>query len=97
MIYPSMSEITEKNNINRYELVVATAKCARIITDDYIKQKELAEKSDDRIPVKIKKELRDEKAVQNAINMLSDGEFTIIAHPSEENNADGCDTTDEIL
>lgn len=91
MIYPSTTEFTEKNHINRYELVVATAKCARIITDDYVKQKELAEKmagkdSEKLVPSLIKEELRDEKAVQNAINMLNSGEFRIVEQSLPENS-----------
>ena len=35
MIYPSIAELTQDGKINRYTLVVATAKCARIITDEY--------------------------------------------------------------
>lgn len=44
MISPSINELTEKGKINRYELVVATAKAARIITDEYVRQREYAEK-----------------------------------------------------
>ena len=44
MIYPTFSELT-KDQFNRYQLAVATAKCARIITDEYVKQRESAEKA----------------------------------------------------
>jgi serine/threonine-protein kinase RIO1 len=44
MIYPSIGELTNNYQINRYTLVVATAKCARIITEEYTKQREYAEK-----------------------------------------------------
>ena len=43
MIYPSIDEIT-KGQYNRYTLCIATAKCARIVTDEYVEQRELAEK-----------------------------------------------------
>ena len=43
MIYPSIEELT-KGKYNRYELVIATAKCARLVTDEYMKQRETAEK-----------------------------------------------------
>ena len=43
MIYPSIEELT-KGKHNRYTLVIATAKCARIVTDEYVKQREQAEK-----------------------------------------------------
>ena len=36
MIYPSIGELTKDGKINRYELVIATAKCARKITDEYV-------------------------------------------------------------
>ena len=41
MIYPSIGELTKDGKINRYELVIATAKCARKITDEYVAQREL--------------------------------------------------------
>ena len=43
MIYPTITELT-KDEFNRYELTLATAKCARLITDEYVEQKENAEK-----------------------------------------------------
>lgn len=45
MIYPSIGELTKDGKINRYELVIATAKCARKITDEYVAQRELAERA----------------------------------------------------
>ena len=38
-------DLSKTTDINRYALVVATAKCARIITDEYVKQKEAAEQA----------------------------------------------------
>ena len=86
MIHPTINELTNNGQINRYTLVVATAKCARIITDEYTKQREYAEKlvaSKDaekgkNIASMIKREYRDEKAVKTAITGLYDGEFKII-------------------
>ena len=40
MLYPTIDELT-KGKFNRYELAIATAKCARMITDEYVKQREL--------------------------------------------------------
>lgn len=87
MIYPSIAELTQDGKINRYTLVVATAKCARIITDEYVKQREYAEKvtmnkdseKSKNIASLIRKEYRDEKAVKNAINGLHNGEFRILS------------------
>lgn len=92
MIFPSINELTQDGKINRYELVVATAKAARIITDEYVKQREYAEKiamskdgdKNKHIANYIKKEYRDEKAVKNAIMGLYDGEFRILSPEEAE-------------
>ena len=82
MIYPSTDEIT-KGQYNRYTLCIATAKCARIVTDEYVEQRELAEKmlankeTDKSLASMIKREIRDEKAVKNAIKRLYNGDFVI--------------------
>ena len=36
MIHPTISELTN-NEFNRYQLTLAAAKCARLITDEYVK------------------------------------------------------------
>lgn len=84
MLYPTITELT-KDEFNRYELALATAKCARIITNEYVKQRENAEKSAtgnkdaDRNLIKmINKEYRDEKAVKNAISRLHSGKYKIV-------------------
>ena len=89
MIYPSIDEIT-KGKYNRYTLVIATAKCARIVTDEYVEQRELAEKvlannkdSDKTIASMIKREIRDEKAVKTAIKRLYAGEYAITEMPEQ--------------
>ena len=83
MLYPTISELT-KDEFNRYELALATAKCARLITDEYVRQREAAEKSatgnkeaDRNLINMINKEYRDEKAVRIGINRLSNGEYII--------------------
>lgn len=89
MIYPSIEELT-KGKYNRYELVIATAKCARLVTDEYMKQRETAEKliadkqTDKSLSSMIKREYRDEKAVKNAINRLYSGEFVIVERDPDE-------------
>ena len=83
MIYPPLEELTQ-GKYNRYELVIATAKCARIVTDEYVKQREIAEKmlankeTDKSLSSLIKKEYRDEKAVRSAIKRLWHGDFVIV-------------------
>lgn len=82
MIYPSIDEIT-KGQYNRYTLCIAAAKCARIVTDEYVEQRELAEKmlankeTDKSLASMIKREIRDEKAVKTAIKRLYNGDFVI--------------------
>ena len=83
MIEPSTTKFSEENGINKYELVIATAKCARMITDDFIKQKEIADRFAGRdllkpLPVLISEDLKDEKPVQSAVEMLTNGEFKIV-------------------
>ncbi len=87
MLYPTINDLT-KGNFNRYELSLATARCARIVTDEYVKQREDAEKSqtgnketDKPINTLINKELRDEKAVKTAIKRIHDGEYVIVRRP----------------
>ena len=87
MLYPTINDLT-KGKFNRYELSLATARCARIVTDEYTKQREDAEKSqtgnketDKPINTLINKELRDEKAVKTAIKRLHEGEYTIVRRP----------------
>ena len=91
MLYPTISELT-KDEFNRYELALATAKCARALTDEYIEQKEAAEKTatgnkdaDRSVINAINKEYREEKAVKNAITKIHNGTYKIVrVEPSEE-------------
>jgi DNA-directed RNA polymerase subunit K/omega len=91
MLYPTIDQLT-KDEFNRYELALATAKCARIITNEYVQQKETAEKSatgnkeaDRNLINLINKEYRDEKAVKNAITKINSGEYKIVrVEPTEE-------------
>ncbi|MBE6602549.1 MAG: hypothetical protein E7637_08650 [Ruminococcaceae bacterium] len=84
MLYPTIEELTQGNKYNRYELALATAKCARLITDEYVRQHDAAEKSqtgnketDRPINTLIDRELRDEKAVKVAIGRLHRGSYSI--------------------
>ncbi|MCD7748007.1 MAG: hypothetical protein LUI15_01615 [Firmicutes bacterium] len=83
MISPSIEELT-RGRFNRYSLVIATAKCARLVTNEYVKQREYAEtlianKATDRSLVSmIRREFRDEKAVKSAITRLAAGEFEVV-------------------
>lgn len=90
MLYPTIQELT-KDEFNRYELALATAKCARLITDEYVRQRDAAEKAatgnkeiDRNLINMINKEYRDEKAVKNAITRIHAGEYSIVHKPAEE-------------
>ncbi len=83
MLHPTIEELTH-GKFNRYELALATAKCARLVTDEYVRQHEEAEKAntgnketDKPINTMIDRELRDEKAVHVAVNRLRDGVYVI--------------------
>lgn len=83
MLHPTIKELT-KDKYNRYELALATAKCARMLTDEYVKQREEAEKSmtgnkesDRNLMNSIDKDLKDEKAIKNAITRFHDGRYEI--------------------
>ena len=93
MIEPSIEELTQeiqKNceiNINRYELVIATAKAARIITDIQIEKREEMEMeknaakesggSEKTVSAKDLKDIPDDKMVKSAIQKIFNGEFFI--------------------
>ncbi|MBE6702381.1 MAG: hypothetical protein E7585_03095 [Ruminococcaceae bacterium] len=90
MIYPTIQELT-KGNYNRYQLAIATAKCARIITDEYDEQRKAAEKTltgskegAATIASLIDPSLANEKAVKNAINRIDRGEYEIVDCPEVE-------------
>lgn len=100
MIYPSIQDLLKlspdgegNQRLNKYMLVMATAKCARVITNEYLKDRKKAEKliaekkTEKDIASMLKKEYRDEKAVKNAVKELSEGEFTLY-FPGDEGYED---------
>ena len=88
MLHPTIDELT-KGKYNRYELALATAKCARIITEEYVQQHATAERpsANSRDAGGIDKELRDEKAVKVAIGRLYNGLYEIDEHAGEKEAA----------
>lgn len=97
MIYPTIQDLT-KGHYNRYQLAIATAKCARLITDEYVKQRVAAEsqltgskEGSATIASLIDPVLANEKAVKNAINRINNGEYAIVDCPEVE------ETEEEIL
>ena len=85
MIYPTIEQLT-KGEFNRYELVVGVAKCARIVTDEYVEMRAKAQKmidnheTDKPLSALIDPEYKDKKAVKIAIGQLLDGRFKLISH-----------------
>ncbi len=88
MIYPTIEELT-KGDFNRYELVIGVAKCARIVTDEYVAMRSKAQKMIDNretekpLAALIDPEYKDQKAVKIAIAKLKCGRFQM-EHPAEE-------------
>ena len=83
MLHPTIDELSQ-GKYNRYELALATARCARLVTDEYIRQHDAAERAqtgnketDRPINTMIDRELRDEKAVQVAVRRIYRGEYVI--------------------
>ena len=91
MIYPTPEQLSNSGKYNRYTLVIASAKCARAITEEYVAQRAEAEKliankeTDKSIAAQLKKDIRDEKAVTLAVKHLRDGEFLICDETVPEN------------
>ncbi len=88
MIYPTIEQLT-KGKFNRYELVVGVAKCARIVTDEYVNMRAEAQKlidnheTDKSLSALIDPEYKDKKAVKIAISKLEDGRFKML-RPEEK-------------
>ena len=95
MLYPSIQELLTatakegEERLNKYSVTMATAKCARMITNDYIEQRHAAEKrvankeTDKDIGSLINKDYRDEKAIKNALREMKEGKFEVYL-PNEE-------------
>ena len=88
MIYPTIDELTH-GDFNRYELVIGVAKCARIVTDEYVAMRTKAQKMIDNreteksLAALIDPEYKDQKAVKIAISKLTSGRFKMV-HPEEQ-------------
>ena len=83
MIYPTIEQLTN-GKLNRYELVVGVAKCARIVTDEYVEMKAKAQKlienheTDKPLAALIDPEYKDQKSVKIAISKLTSGRFKLV-------------------
>ena len=82
MLYPTIEQFGGAGS-DRYAVTVATAKCARIVTDEYCRQRETAERmvsqkeTDKSVFALIDKDIRDNKAVKTAINRMMEGELVV--------------------
>lgn len=89
MIYPTIEQLSG-GELNRYELVVGVAKCARIVTDEYVDMKAKAQKMIDNHEIEnkpiaslIDAEYRDQKSVKIAIARLVDGRYKLVRPESK--------------
>ncbi len=78
MIYPSIAELSDEG-VNRYTLSIATAKCARRITEEQLaKTGDVAGREEKFASFSSKKTATGEKPVKEAINRLYSRSFKII-------------------
>ena len=83
MIYPTIKQLS-KGEFNSYELVVGVAKCARIVTDEYIEMRTKAQKmidnheTDKNLSALIDPVYKDQKPVKIAIANLEGGRFKMV-------------------
>ena len=91
VIYPPIPELTDNYRHNRYELVIAVAKGAHLVTNEYLQlraeaeQKIAEEKVDKPMLNLIDPEYRDQKAIRIAISRLHEGKYRMQSAGEEEN------------
>ncbi len=82
MIHPTIDELAH-GELNRYEVVLGVAKCARIVTDEYVEMRAKAQKmienhvTEKSLSALIDPEYKDQKAVKIAIAKLESGRFSL--------------------
>ena len=83
MIYPTFEELSKDGKYNRYTVAMAAAKGAKLVTEEYLEEREHADQmvqrkeTDKPLFALIDEELRDEKAVRTSVHRLSSGEYVI--------------------
>ena len=103
MIYPTLEELRVAvdvlcNCIKIAAITMAAAKGARMVTEEYVMEREHAEQliarkeTDKPLAALIDEELRDEKAVRTSVHRLRNGEFLI---EEESANAEEPQTAEE--
>ena len=99
MIYPTIAELT-KGKFNRYELVIGAAKSARLVTEEYVAQREKAEtmianrETDKPLSALVNPEYRDQKAVKIGIGRIKDGTLPLVR---KEKEAEAVETAAEAV
>ena len=90
MLYPSIQELlklsTDENGeerLNKYTLVMATAKTARIITNENRVKKDLEKSSGEKTYSSKKESVKEEKAVRSAVRELKNGEYQVFFEGDE--------------
>ncbi len=84
VIYPPIPELTDNYRHNRYELVIAVAKGAHLVTSEYLTMRANAErmiaeeKVDKPMLSLIDPEYRDQKAIRIAISRLHEGRYRMM-------------------
>ena len=88
MMYPTTEQISKLGG-DRYLVTIAAAKGARKITEEYVAQREAAEKliakkeTDKPLYALIDADIRDDKAVKTSIKRLMSGRYQIVT-PKEK-------------
>jgi DNA-directed RNA polymerase subunit K/omega len=99
LISPSIVDLT-KGKYNAYTTVIAAAKGARMVTDEYVAQRERADRmiankeTDKSICALIGSEYRDEKSVKVAVRRLNEGDFEIVNAPRLDGTIEESETPD---
>lgn len=90
MLYPSIQELLKlsagengEERLNKYTLVMATAKTARVITNENRVKKENEKNSGEKSHSNKKELVKDEKAVRSAVRTLKNGEYEILFEGDE--------------
>ena len=88
MIFPTAEQLgndkLKEKNQDRYAITIATAKCARIVTDEYSRARTDAEgrisrkETDKPISALLKKDICEEKAIGVAIKRIQAGQFVAV-------------------
>lgn len=84
MVLPTIQELT-KGEYNRFQLVIAVAKGARLVTDEYNQQRDIVESLQNKeegassvVPVHLDPELSNEKTISIAVNRIYSGQYKIV-------------------